>query len=236
MITNLFSTFDPATRINLSLNWSRTIIGIFMIPTIYWILPNRVNILINNLWINLYGEFKILLGKKSYGITLLIIRLFIFILFNNIMGLLPYLFTRRRHLSFTLAIALPIWLRLIIFGWTNKSQEIFAHLIPIGTPAPLMPFIVIIESIRNLIRPGSLAVRLTANIIAGHLLIRLLGNNIVRSNNIILPFIFIVQIGLIIFEVAVSIIQAYVFSVLTTLYSREVNYEKTQPPIPFSGL
>lgn len=227
MITNLFSTFDPATRTNLSLNWIRTFIGLIILPSIYWILPNRINILIQRLCIRLYNEFKILLGRKSYEINLIIIRLFIFILFNNIIGLLPYIFTRRRHLTFTLTLALPLWLRLILFGWINKSQEIFRHLIPIGTPGILIPFIVIIETIRNLIRPGSLAVRLTANMIAGHLLIRLLGNNITSARAIIIPFILLIQTGLIIFETAVSIIQAYVFSVLTTLYSREVKYVKT---------
>jgi len=227
MITNLFSTFDPATRIKFSLNWARTFIGLIILPPIFWISPNRITILISKLNITLYQEFKILLGKNSSGIRIIIIRLFIFILFNNIIGLLPYIFTRSRHISFTLTLALPLWLRLIIFGWINKSQEIFAHLIPSGTPAILIPFIVIIETIRNLIRPGSLAVRLTANIIAGHLLIRLLGNNIVNSSIIIIPLILLIQTRLTIFEVAVSIIQAYVFSVLTTLYSREVKYEKT---------
>lgn len=236
MITNLFSTFDPATRIKISLNWSRTFIGLIILPSIYWILPRRISIFNNKLCITLYLEFKILLGKNSSGIRIIIISIFIYILYNNIIGLLPYIFTRSSHLVFTLTLAIPIWLRLVLFGWLNKSREIFAHLIPSGTPAPLMPFIVIIETIRNLIRPGSLAVRLTANIIAGHLLIRLLGNNITRSRTIIIPFILLIQTGLIIFETAVSIIQAYVFSVLTTLYSREVNYEKTQSPIPFSGL
>lgn len=225
MITNLFSTFDPATRIKTSINWFRIIIGLIILPPIYWIIPNRINIIIQKLYITLYKEFKILIREKSSGISLIIIRLFMIIIFNNLIGLLPYIFTRRRHLNFTLSLALPIWVRIIIFGWINKTQEILAHIIPTGTPAALIPFIVIIETIRNLIRPGSLAVRLTANIIAGHLLIRLLGNNITEANQLIIPIIILVQTILMIFETAVSIIQAYVFSVLNTLYSREVYYE-----------
>jgi len=224
MITNLFSTFDPATRINLSLNWIRRFIILIIIPSIYWIMPRRVNIIFKLLFNQLYNEFKTLLGRKSQGFNLIIIRLFIFILINNLIGLLPYIFTRRRHLSCTLSLALPLWVRIIIFGWINKTQEIFAHIIPNGTPPILIPFIVLIETIRNLIRPGSLAVRLIANIIAGHLLIRLLGNNITEATPIIIPLILRVQVILMIFETAVSIIQAYVFSILTTLYSREVNY------------
>lgn len=236
MITNLFSTFDPATRINISLNWSSTWIGVTIIPLIFWLPPNRINILNINIILKLYKEFKSLLTEKSNEKRVIIIRLFIFILYNNIFGLLPYIFTRRRHLSFTLSLALPIWLRLMIFGWANKTQKIFAHLIPSGTPVPLIPFIVLIETTRNMIRPGSLAVRLTANMIAGHLLMRLLGNNITNSITIVIPLIIIIQAILMVFETAVSIIQAYVFSVLITLYSREVNYEKTQSPIPFSRL
>lgn len=224
MITNLFSTFDPTTRINISLNWLRTFIGLIIAPSIYWFIPNRYQILIHKIIITINNEFKILLPKIGENITLIFVSLFLFILFNNIIGLLPYIFTRSRHITFTITIALPLWIRLIIFGWANKTQSIFAHLIPIGTPTALMPFMVLIETTSNLIRPGSLAVRLTANIIAGHLLIRLLGNN-ASNATLIIPFIILCQIGLILFESAVAVIQAYVFSVLRTLYTREVAYE-----------
>ena len=152
------------------------------------------------------------------GFILIFITIFIIIIINNSIGLLPYVFTRSRHIIYTLSLALPVWVRLIIFGWINKSQEIFAHLIPTGTPTILIPFIVCIETIRNIIRPGALAVRLIANIIAGHLLIRLLGDSAISTTNIILIIIILIQTLLIIFEIAVAIIQAYVFSILTTLY------------------
>ncbi len=86
-----------------------------------------------------------------------------------------------------------------------------------------MPFIVCIETIRNIIRPGTLAVRLTANIIAGHLLITLLGNTGPNIPTLLISLLIITQIILLILEAAVSIIQSYVFAVLSTLYSREVN-------------
>nr|YP_009492408.1 ATP synthase F0 subunit 6 [Lygus pratensis]AWI69710.1 ATP synthase F0 subunit 6 [Lygus pratensis] len=227
MMANLFSTFDPATSMKMSLNWSSTFIGLMILPSMYWLLPNRLSSINQKLCNILYKEFKMLLGMKSSGISLMIISLFMFILYNNMMGLLPYIFTSSSHMVFTLTLALPMWLSLMMFGWMNKSQEMFAHLIPSGTPAPLMPFMVMIETISNLIRPGSLAVRLTANMIAGHLLMSLLGNNMTNSSAMIMPFILLIQFSLMIFETAVSIIQAYVFSVLTTLYSSEVNYEKT---------
>nr|QDI93379.1 ATP synthase F0 subunit 6 [Quernocoris caliginosus] len=224
MMTNLFSTFDPSTSVNLSMNWMSTFIGIMIIPSMYWIIPSRMNFLFKMLFNGLYNEFKTLMGKKSQGLNLMIISLFMFILTNNMMGLLPYIFTSSSHLSYTLSLALPLWMSMMIFGWMNKTQEMFAHMIPSGTPPILMPFMVMIETISNLIRPGSLAVRLTANMIAGHLLMSLLGNNMMEATPMIMPLILVVQATLMMFETAVSVIQAYVFSILTTLYSSEVNY------------
>nr|QDI93795.1 ATP synthase F0 subunit 6 [Tuxedo cruralis] len=224
MMTNLFSTFDPTTSMNLSLNWVSTFIGMMIMPMMYWIIPSRMNMMFKILFLNLYNEFKTLLGQKSKGFNLMIISLFMFILFNNLMGLMPYIFTSSSHLTFTLTLALPLWMSMMMFGWINKTQEMFAHMIPNGTPPVLMPFMVLIETISNLIRPGSLAVRLTANMIAGHLLMSLLGNNMSEASMLIMPLILSIQIILMMFETAVSVIQAYVFSVLTTLYSSEVNY------------
>ena len=178
MITNLFSVFDPSTTIfNLSLNWIRTFIGLLIIPYSYWFIPNRFNILWNNILLTLHKEFKTLLGpNRENGCTFIFISLFSLILFNNFLGLFPYIFTRTSHLTLTLTLALPLWIRFMLYGWINHTQHIFAHLVPQGTPSVLIPFIVCIETIRNVIRPGTLAVRLTANIIAGHLLLTLIGN------------------------------------------------------------
>nr|QDI94080.1 ATP synthase F0 subunit 6 [Leucophoroptera quadrimaculata] len=223
MMTNLFSTFDPASSMNMSVNWISTSIIIMIMPSLYWLTPSRLTMLFEMLFKTLYKEYKTLLGQKSQGFNLMIISLFMFILMNNLMGLMPYIFTSTSHLTFTLSMALPLWMSMMIFGWANKTQKMFAHLIPGGTPPILMPFMVMIETISNLIRPGSLAVRLTANMIAGHLLMSLLGNNMVEAEMLIMPLIIIVQMTLMVFETAVSMIQAYVFSVLTTLYSSEVN-------------
>nr|UPL65563.1 ATPase subunit 6 [Dicranocephalus sp.] len=222
MMTNLFSTFDPATSNILSLNWISTISCFMLIPLTFWMLPNRLNIIIMSISSKLNEEFKMLMGINSKGMSLIMISLFMFILMNNIMGLLPYIFTSSSHLTFTLTMALPLWLSLMIYGWLNHTNHMFAHLIPAGTPAILMPFMVMIETISNIIRPGSLAVRLTANMIAGHLLMSLLGNNSVSAANFVVPLILSIQMILMLFESAVSLIQAYVFSVLSTLYSSEV--------------
>lgn len=228
MIVNLFSTFDPRTYFKTSLNWIRTLIGLFFLPITFWLVPSRYNYIWRTIIVKLHQEFKILIGNnKIKGRTLIFISLFTIILFNNFLGLFPYIFTRSRHLIFTLSLSLPLWLRFIIYGWFNNIIHIFAHLVPQGTPPLLISFIVLIETIRNLIRPGTLAVRLTANIIAGHLLLTLLGNTGCYFNLLTVNLLLITQILLLILESAVAIIQSYVFAVLRTLYSREVNYVNT---------
>lgn len=223
MIINLFSVFDPSTSLNnLSLNWVRVIIGLLIIPSIYWLIPSPINLIWNQINIKLHNEIKILIGNKYNGTTLIFISIFSIILFNNFIGLFPYIFTATRHLILTLVISLPLWLTFIIFGWTKNTKHILIHQVPQGTPTILIPFIVCIEIIRNIIRPGTLAIRLTANIIAGHLLITLLGNNGTILANYLILMLIIVQIILLVLEIAVSIIQSYVFTVLITLYSREV--------------
>nr|YP_009379015.1 ATP synthase F0 subunit 6 [Spaniocelyphus pilosus]ARI44229.1 ATP synthase F0 subunit 6 [Spaniocelyphus pilosus] len=225
MMTNLFSVFDPSSSIfNLSLNWMSTFIGILLIPSFYWFMPSRHHILWNNVLLTLHKEFKTLLGPAGHnGSTFIFVSLFSMILFNNFLGLFPYIFTSTSHLTLTLTLALPLWLSFMVYGWINHTQHMFAHLVPQGTPAVLMPFMVCIETISNVIRPGTLAVRLAANMIAGHLLLTLLGNTGPSLSYLIISLLLIGQIALLVLESAVAIIQSYVFAVLSTLYSSEVN-------------
>nr|WLS55595.1 ATP synthase F0 subunit 6 [Meroplius fukuharai] len=225
MMTNLFSVFDPSSSVfSLSINWISVFIGLLLIPSVYWFMPSRHHILWNNIIITLHKEFKTLLGPTGHnGSTLIFISLFSLILFNNFMGLFPYIFTSTSHLTLTLALALPLWISFMIYGWINHTQHMFAHLVPQGTPAVLMPFMVCIETISNVIRPGTLAVRLAANMIAGHLLLTLLGNTGPSMSFLMVNLLIIGQIALLVLESAVAIIQSYVFAVLSTLYSSEVN-------------
>nr|QGX06399.1 ATP synthase F0 subunit 6 [Microperla geei] len=224
MTNNLFSVFDPSTSImNLSLNWISTL-GLTLIPSMYWFMPSRFNLIWNKILLTLHNEFKTLLGPTGHpGSSFIFISLFSLILFNNFLGLFPYVFTSSSHLVLTLGLALPLWLSFMIYGWINHTQHMFAHLVPQGTPAVLMPFMVCIETISNIIRPGTLAVRLAANMIAGHLLLTLLGNTGPSLTYTILSLLIVAQIALLVLEAAVAIIQSYVFAVLSTLYSSEVN-------------
>nr|YP_009116462.2 ATP synthase F0 subunit 6 [Trypaea australiensis]ALO20097.1 ATP synthase F0 subunit 6 [Trypaea australiensis] len=223
MMTSLFSVFDPSSSIfNLSLNWSSTFLGLFILPYLYWVAPSRWVFIWNKVLSTLYSEFKVLLGAKASSLTLLFISLFSLIVYNNFLGLFPYIFTSSSHLVMTLSLSLPLWLAFMVFGWLNNTQHMFAHLVPNGTPGVLMPFMVLIETVSNVIRPGTLAVRLAANMVAGHLLLSLMGGAGVGMGYVLLFFLVSSQILLLILEVAVSIIQSYVFAILSTLYASEV--------------
>nr|AYE40281.1 ATP synthase F0 subunit 6 [Daphnia magna] len=223
MMANLFSIFDPASTLNLPLNWFASILGLFLLPWVYWVQSNRYHKMFSMISNQLHLEFKTLVGPaSSQGHTLIFISLFMFILFNNLLGLAPYVFTASSHLAMTLSLAMPLWFSFMIYGWFNHTRHMLAHLVPLGTPGILMPFMVLIETISNLIRPGTLAVRLAANMIAGHLLLVLLGNQGPSLSSSLLSFLLGTQILLLTLEGAVAVIQSYVFAVLATLYSSEV--------------
>lgn len=222
MIRNIFSIFDPSSSIRFSLNWISIIIILIALPYQYWLLPSRLTSTWSLIINYIFKEFNILI-KHSFSNLILIISLFTFIFFNNFLGLFPYIFTASRHINFCLSLSLTFWLSIIIYSLLNYINNFLSHLTPIGTPPILIPFIVLIESIRLIIRPFTLAIRLTANIIAGHLLLSLLGSS-GQSIHTTLTFIALIltQFLLFILEISVSIIQAYVFSILSTLYRREI--------------
>nr|YP_009459833.1 ATP synthase F0 subunit 6 [Sinopotamon yaanense]AUT14005.1 ATP synthase F0 subunit 6 [Sinopotamon yaanense] len=224
MMANLFSIFEPSSSIfSISTNWLSTLLGLTLLPLIYWTSPSRWSLLWSKIIHTLYNEFKTLLNSSHIGAPILFTSVFSLIIFNNCLGLLPYVFTSSSHLVMTLSLSLPLWMTLMIFGWMTHTKHMFAHLVPQGTPPMLMPFMVLIETISNIIRPGTLAVRLAANMIAGHLLLTLLGNTGPSLSLSILFILIASQILLLILESAVAIIQSYVFAILSTLYTSEIN-------------
>nr|BAT57237.1 ATPase subunit 6 [Fabaeformiscandona kushiroensis] len=220
MMNNLFSIFDPTSSLPLPLNWLNLSLVMFLIFPSYWILQSPFYMTFKTITSALILEFSTLLKNNKISV-LMFISLFFLILHTNILGLLAYSFTSTSHLAITLSLALPFWLGFILFSITHNTLNFLAHLVPLGTPAPLMPFMVIIEVISNIIRPITLSVRLAANMIAGHLLLTLLSNLLPASSVLIFTLTFSGQILLMVLETAVAIIQAYVFSILTTLYASE---------------
>nr|QTF87977.1 ATP synthase F0 subunit 6 [Balanus trigonus] len=221
MMTNLFSSFDPmSSTFNMQLNWMAMFLFIIVFYPLFWISSSKSSILYSELTSYITKEFLPLF--KSYKNIIFFNVLFLFILINNIFGLMPYTFTSTAHIAMTLSMALTIWLIFMLYGWINNTNHMFAHLVPLGTPIVLMPFMVLIESISNIIRPITLSVRLAANLTAGHLLLILLGESMVNNSILIVVTVTAAQFALMTLEAAVAVIQAYVFATLSTLYASEV--------------
>nr|QBZ38203.1 ATP synthase F0 subunit 6 [Mahmutkashgaria sulcatus] len=217
MLTNLFSSFDPSTTMSIQFNWMAMILVMMFIPNKFWLTESRNSMIKITIMKFIDKEMKFIYFNKQIIKTLK--SIFLLTLMINLMGLIPYTFTPSSHLSISVSMGLPLWLSFMTYSWKNYTNLMFTHLLPLNTPASIAPFMVIVESLSNLIRPISLSVRLTANMIAGHLLMTLLGN----MNKIeIIPMILILQVTLLMFEISVAFIQAYVFTILMTMYSSEI--------------
>nr|YP_010956346.1 ATP synthase F0 subunit 6 [Nemipterus balinensoides]WMY89439.1 ATP synthase F0 subunit 6 [Nemipterus balinensoides] len=164
------------------------------------------------------------LNPGGHKWALILTSLMMYLMTLNMLGLLPYTFTPTTQLSLNMGIAVVLWLATVIIGMRNQPTIALGHLLPEGTPTPLIPVLIIIETISLLIRPIALGVRLTANLTAGHLLIQLTAT----ASFVLLPLMPAVSILttallllLTILEVAVAMIQAYVFVLLLSLYLQE---------------
>nr|AAX77448.1 ATPase 6 [Turdus plumbeus]AAZ92509.1 ATPase subunit 6 [Turdus plumbeus] len=188
-----------------------------------WI-TNRLSTL--QLWsINLITKQLMMpLHKKGHKWALILTSLMIFLLLINLLGLLPYTFTPTTQLSMNLALAFPLWLATLLTGLRNQPSATLGHLLPEGTPTPLIPALILIETTSLLIRPLALGVRLTANLTAGHLLIQLISTatTVLFSTMPAISLLTLLILFLLtILQVAVAMIQAYVFVLLLSLYLQE---------------
>nr|AAQ05056.1 ATPase subunit 6 [Artemisiospiza belli] len=188
-----------------------------------WI-TNRLSTL--QLWfINLVTkQLMTPLDKKGHKWALILTSLMIFLLLINLLGLLPYTFTPTTQLSMNLALAFPLWLATLLTGLRNQPSISLAHLLPEGTPTLLIPALILIETTSLLIRPLALGVRLTANLTAGHLLIQLISTAttaLFSTMPMVSLLTFLILFLLTILELAVAMIQAYVFVLLLSLYLQE---------------
>nr|NP_789752.1 ATP synthase F0 subunit 6 [Excalfactoria chinensis]BAC57505.1 ATPase subunit 6 [Excalfactoria chinensis] len=196
---------------------------LFPTPGRRW-LTNRLSTL--QLWmINLVTkQLMAPLNKAGHKWALLLTSLILMLLSINLMGLLPYTFTPTTQLSMNMALAFPLWLATLLIGLRNQPSASLAHLLPEGTPTPLIPILIMIETTSLLIRPLALGVRLTANLTAGHLLIQLISTATIALMPMmpsISTLTALILLLLTILEVAVAMIQAYVFVLLLSLYLQE---------------
>nr|YP_009024469.1 ATP synthase F0 subunit 6 [Clarias fuscus]AGU00006.1 ATP synthase F0 subunit 6 [Clarias fuscus]AIL31467.1 ATP synthase F0 subunit 6 [Clarias fuscus]AIQ86591.1 ATPase subunit 6 [Clarias fuscus] len=225
MALNLFDQFMSPTHFGIPL--------IAIALTLPWILvPSPTNryqtnrlISLQNWFIKTFTQQLLMpLNQKGHKWALILTSLMIFILTLNILGLLPYTFTPTTQLSLNMSLAVPLWLATVIIGLRNQPTAALGHLLPEGTPTPLIPVLIIIETISLLIRPLALGVRLTANLTAGHLLIQLISTatiTLLPMMTTVATLTAILLVLLTLLEVAVAIIQAYVFVLLLSLYLQE---------------
>ena len=153
-------------------------------------------------------------GRKYFPI---IFTLFMFVLLGNLLGMVPYSFTFTSHIVVTFAMAIMIFIGVSILGFVRHGMHFFSFFAPPGTPVVMLPLLVPIEIISYLSRPISLSVRLFANMLAGHTLIKVIAGFIALLGVAgVLPFALVVALtGL---EILIAFLQAYVFAILTCLY------------------
>ena len=157
-------------------------------------------------------------GSKARPYFAFIFSLFMFVLFCNMFGMLPYSFTVTSHIIVTFVLASFIFIGVTIIGFIKHGFGYLKLFIPGGVPIFLLPLIVVIEIISYLSRPISLSVRLFANMMAGHTMLKVFGGFVISLGLIggWLPLSFTVALtGL---EVLVAFLQAYVFAILTCIY------------------
>ncbi len=160
-------------------------------------------------------------GKPYFS---LIFTLFIFILTSNLLGLIPYSYTTTSQIVVTFTMALSIFIGVTILALIKHGLHFFTFFVPSGAPKVLIPFLVVIEIISYFVRPVSLSVRLFANMLAGHTMLKVFGGLAVMISSAggfalvgtFFPFIAIV--GLTGLEILVAVLQAYVFTILTCMY------------------
>nr|QXI73023.1 ATP synthase F0 subunit 6 [Aotus azarai infulatus]QXI73025.1 ATP synthase F0 subunit 6 [Aotus azarai infulatus] len=221
MNQNLFTSFNIPMMLGIPL-----VVLIILFP-ITLIMPS--NKLINNRlsslqqWLIQLTLKQMMMVHTNKGRTwsLMLLALISFIALNNLLGLTPYAFTPTTQLSMNLGMAIPLWAATVFMGLRFKTKASLAHFLPQGTPVPLIPMLITIETISLFIQPMALAVRLTANITAGHLLMHLLGDTALTLMSIYVSsstITIIIIILLITLELGVALIQAYVFTLLVSLY------------------
>ena len=157
-------------------------------------------------------------GSKAKPYFPFVFSLFMFVLFCNMLGMLPYSFTVTSHIIVTFALAAVIFVGVTIIGFVNHGAGYLKLFIPSGVPLFLLPLIVIIEIISYLSRPVSLSVRLFANMMAGHTMLKVFGGFVISLGILggLLPLSFTVALtGL---EILIAFLQAYVFAILTCIY------------------
>jgi F-type H+-transporting ATPase subunit a len=183
--------------------------------------PSKLHILCEEIYMLIVNMLNENAGPKAKEFVPIIFTLFLFILFCNLFGMIPYSYTVTSQIAVTFFMASIVFVIILITGFTKQGLHFLEIFAPKGMPLWLAPLIIVIELFAFLARPVSLSLRLAANMIAGHVLLKVLAGFAVSLPIFmkVLPLPLI--IALIGFEVFVAILQAYIFAILTCVYLRD---------------
>ena len=181
------------------------------------LVPTRMQSLAENIYGVVDNLTHEVLHENAKTYFPFVLTLFLFILFCNVLGLVPYSFTVTSHIVVTLALALTVFIGATIIGFFRNGLGYFKLLIPPGVPILLLPLVVVIEVVSYFIRPMSLSVRLFANMMAGHMMLKVMAGFVVMLGYFgFVPLL--VMVALTGLELLVDGLQAYVFAILTCMY------------------
>ena len=182
------------------------------------IIPDKIQLIAEMFYTFVAKMINDTAGSNAKPFFPFIFTLFMFVLFANMVGMLPYSFTVTSHIIVTFALAATVFIGVTILGFMKHGFKYLELFVPKGVPLVLLPLIVVIEIISYLSRPVSLSVRLFANMMAGHTMLKVFGGFVISLGLLggWLPLGFSVALtGL---EILVAFLQAYVFAILTCIY------------------
>lgn len=191
------------------------------------LVPNRMQMTAELLYNFIADMVRGTIGPKGSQYFPFIFTLFLFVLMGNLLGLIPYSFTYTSHLAVTGGMAVFVFLMVIIFGFMNHGLKFLSLFAPSGVPVFILPVLVPIEVISFFVRPITLSVRLFANMMAGHIMLKIVAGFAVAAAGmgagftLLGAFPVLINIGLIAFELLVAFIQAYVFAILSCVYLKD---------------
>nr|YP_010977666.1 ATP synthase F0 subunit 6 [Goniurosaurus bawanglingensis]WOA02152.1 ATP synthase F0 subunit 6 [Goniurosaurus bawanglingensis] len=224
MISNLFDQFLTPTLFGVPLMLLALLMPNMLLTKQNEIMTNRLSTIQSWVMKIYIKQLMSPINPNAHKWTSTLLALMTFLIMLNLLGLLPYTFTPTTQLAMNMALAIPFWFMTIFSGIRHQPTNTIGHLLPMGTPSVLVPPLIIIETISLFIRPLALGIRLTANLTAGHLLMQLISSAtmalyFITPSFALLAFIMLTLLTLL--EMAVAMIQAYVFVLLITLYLQE---------------
>ena len=180
--------------------------------------PGRLQATAEMLYEFVAGMVKENTGVEGMKYFPFVFALFMFILFGNIFGLMPYGFTFTSHIIVTAAMAVFIFICVTIIGFARHGLHFFSLFVPPGAPLGIAIVLAPLELFSYLIRPVSMSLRLFANMLAGHVLLKVLAGFIISLGVVFGVVPFLAVFGVTLLEIMVAVIQAYVFALLTCIY------------------